>query len=109
MTSMRGNLPGKAAASLAIVIMTAFTLGQVANAAVAEPAAATDENRLQSPDTDIAKKKGNLSDKLDSTNGVIHPEGSVDPGIQQPTPPAGPMPVFPPPGAPGGDPRLQPK
>lgn len=104
MTSAHGIFRGGIAA-----LFAAFALGQGASAAVAEPTAATDENRLQSPDTDIAKKKGSLSDKLDSTNGVIHPEGPVDPGMQQPTPSGGPMPVIHPPGAPGGDSRVQPK
>jgi len=38
--------------------------------------------RTRRPDTDIAKKKGDLSDKLNSTSGVIHPEGSMDPACR---------------------------
>ncbi len=49
-----------------------------------------------------------LSDKLDRSNGVICPP-NVDPGMKAPTPPAGKMPVIPPPGSPGGDPSVQPK
>jgi hypothetical protein len=49
-----------------------------------------------------------LSDKLDQSNGVICPP-NVDPGIKAPTPPAGKMPVIPPPGSPGGDQSVQPK
>lgn len=51
----------------------------------------------------------NLSDRLAQSSGVICPPKHVDPEIQAPTPPAGPMPVIPPPGSPGGDPKVQPK
>jgi hypothetical protein len=61
------------------------------------------------PPTDIAKKPGNLSDKLNRNNGVIHPEGDIDPAMRKPAPPTGAMPVIPPPGAPGGDTTIQPK
>jgi hypothetical protein len=50
----------------------------------------------------------NLSDKLAQSNGVICPP-NVDPGMKAPTPNAGKMPVIPPPGSPGGNPRVQPK
>lgn len=52
---------------------------------------------------------GNLSDKLARSGGVICPPEHVDPEIKQPTPPGGAMPVIPPPGSPGGDPKVQPK
>jgi len=43
--------------------------------------------------------------------GVIRPPAGVDPGIQAPAPNPNPgtMPVIPPPGTPGGDPRLEPR
>jgi hypothetical protein len=51
-----------------------------------------------------------LGDKLDRTDGVIHPPPGLDPGISVPPPPnGGTMPVIPPPGTPGGPPGLQPK
>ena len=53
--------------------------------------------------------KGNLSDKLARSGGVICPPDHVDSEIKQPTPPGGNMPVIPPPGSPGGDPSVQPK
>jgi hypothetical protein len=49
-----------------------------------------------------------LSDKLAQTDGVICPP-DIDPDIKAPTPQAGPMPVIPPPGSPGGDPTVRPK
>ena len=49
-----------------------------------------------------------LSEKLDQGGGVICPP-DVDPGIKAPAPDTGKMPVIPPPGSPGGDPKVQPK
>jgi len=53
--------------------------------------------------------KGNLSDKLARSGGVICPPVHVGPEIKQPTPPGGDMPVIPPPGSPGGDKSVRPK
>ena len=50
-----------------------------------------------------------LSSKLAASEGVICPPRHIDPEIAAPTPPAGPMPVIPPPGSPGGNPNVQPK
>ena len=61
------------------------------------------------PNTDVGNSSGSLSDKLNATNGVIHPQGTVDPAMEKPTPPIGTMPVIPPPGSPGGPPGVQPK
>ncbi len=45
-----------------------------------------------------------------ASNGVIRPPVQVDPGITRPPPPVrGAMPVIPPPGTPGGNPRVKPK
>jgi hypothetical protein len=51
---------------------------------------------------------GDLSNKLSQSNGVICPP-DVDQGMKAPTPNTGKMPVIPPPGSPGGDPKVQPK
>lgn len=61
------------------------------------------------PNTDVGNSGGTLSDKLSATNGVIHPEGKVDPGMQKTAPATGTMPVIPPPGSPGGATGVQPK
>jgi hypothetical protein len=60
-------------------------------------------------DTQRQDGKGNLSDKLARSGGVICPPGHLDSEIRQPTPPGGNMPVIPPPGSPGGDPSVRPK
>ena len=59
---------------------------------------------------DIKKPRGkNLSQQLAQSNGVICPPPHIDPGMKTPAPPAGTMPVIPPPGSPGGNPHVQPK
>ncbi|MFL6818388.1 MAG: hypothetical protein ACJ8EF_10650 [Bradyrhizobium sp.] len=50
-----------------------------------------------------------LSEKLAKSDGVLCPPTGVDPEIRAPTPDAGTTPVIPPPGSPGGDPRVRPK
>jgi hypothetical protein len=52
-----------------------------------------------------------MSERLSRSQGVIRPPQEVDPAMQQETPPTGPnsMPVIPPPGTPGGEPRVKPK
>jgi hypothetical protein len=61
-------------------------------------------------DLDMQKPAGRtLSDQLARSDGVICPPARVDPEIKAPTPPGGAMKVIPPPGAPGGDPNVQPK
>ena len=62
------------------------------------------------PATDIGGQNGTLSDKLRDNDGVIHPQGDIDAGLQKPVPRSGgTMPVVPPPGSPGGDPGIVPK
>ena len=50
----------------------------------------------------------NLSEKLNRSNGVIHPK-EVDPAIEKPAPEARDPNVVPPPGTSGGTPAPQPK
>jgi hypothetical protein len=50
-----------------------------------------------------------LGDKLAKSDGVLCPPPGVDPEIRAPTPDAGNTPVIPPPGSPGGNPKLRPK
>ena len=50
----------------------------------------------------------NLSEKLNQSNGVIHPK-EVDPAIEKPAPKAGDSNVAPPPGTSGGATAPQPK
>lgn len=72
------------------------------------PAAARCEDQ-PTPPSDVSRQDGSLSNKLNATSGVIHPEESVDPGMQKTPPATGTMPVVPPPGTPGGKPDVVPK
>jgi hypothetical protein len=80
-------------------------------AAAIEPAPPTDAipgkvaPGADAPKTDLSKKNGELSDKLNKSNGVIHPEGAVDPAMQKPAPATGSMPVIPPPDSTGAQPK----
>ncbi len=59
---------------------------------------------------DVKKPKGkSLSKQLAESNGVICPPPHIDKGMKKPAPETGTMPVIPPPGSPGGNPRVQPK
>ena len=62
----------------------------------------------QKPCAEPGDSTKSLSDKLDQGGGVICPP-NVDPGMKTPAPETGKMPVIPPPGSPGGDPKVQPK
>jgi hypothetical protein len=84
-------------------IVLALTLAGVAMTCAQAPSGD------QKPCTELGGDSSKtLSDKLDQGGGVICPP-NVDPGMKAPTPEAGKMPVIPPPGSPGGDPKVQPK
>jgi len=52
---------------------------------------------------------GDLSKRLNQSDGVIEPPENVDPGMQvKPPPSSDKMPVIPPPGGPGGDHNIRP-
>src|SRR5436305_446651 len=50
-----------------------------------------------------------LGDQLAKSDGVLCPPSGVDPEIRAPTPETGDKAVVPPPGSPGGDPKVRPK
>ena len=83
-------------------IMLALTLAGVSLACAQAPSAE------QKPCAEPGDSSKSLSDKLDQGGGVICPP-NVDPGMKTPAPETGKMPVIPPPGSPGGDPKVQPK
>jgi hypothetical protein len=62
----------------------------------------------QQPCSEPGDSSTTLSDKLNRGGGVICPP-DVDPGMKAPAPDTGKMRVIPPPGSPGGDPKVQPK
>jgi hypothetical protein len=64
----------------------------------------------QGSDVDVKKpSRKSLSRQLAQSNGVICPPPHIDQGMTKPAPPAGTMPVIPPPGSHGGNPHVQPK
>ena len=76
-----------------------------------DPKACSDDRRLRAgreASQPTEARNQTLSEKLEQTDGVLCPP-DVDPDIKAPTPQAGPMPVIPPPGSPGGDPSVRPK
>jgi hypothetical protein len=83
-------------------IVLALTLAGVSLACAQAPSAD------QKPCAEPGDSSKSLSDKLDQGGGVICPP-NVDPGMKTPAPETGKMPVIPPPGSPGGDPKVQPK
>jgi hypothetical protein len=76
------------------------------------PAAAAVDT--QPPQT-VPEKAGppaqSLSEQLDRSHGIIHPPADLDAGMAQPPPVTGRgiMPIVPPPGTPGGNPKIEPK
>ena len=74
----------------------------------AQAAPSTSDKAAPAPNSAFAKQPGNLSDKLNASNGVIRPK-EVDPKIEKPAPSTGTSNVIPPPGSPGGAPGVQPK
>ncbi|MDR3462842.1 MAG: hypothetical protein P4L76_11075 [Beijerinckiaceae bacterium] len=87
---------------LSTILVLGLALAQAGDYGTHAPA------ETATPDTDVAKKSGSLSDKLNSSNGVIHPQGVTDPTMQKPAIAHDPMPVIPPPSA-SGQPSAQPK
>ena len=90
----------------AIIVRYAIALALTAAGAAAASAQAP--NAAQKPCAEPGDSSKTLSDKLDQGSGVICPP-DVDPGMKTPAPQTGKMPVIPPPGSPGGDPKVQPK
>jgi hypothetical protein len=72
------------------------------------PACAQAPSGAEKPCAQPGDSSKTLSEKLDKGGGVICPP-DVDPGMKAPAPDTGKMPVIPPPGSPGGDPKVQPK
>ena len=88
-------------------IVLALTLAG-ASLAGAQALGAEQNSATQKPCAEPGDSSKTLSEKLDQGAGVICPP-NVDPGMKTPAPETGKMPVIPPPGSPGGDPKVQPK
>ncbi len=89
-------------------ILVRYAIALALTAAGTAAACAQAPNAAQKPCAEPGDSSKTLSDKLDQGSGVICPP-DVDPGMKTPAPQTGKMPVIPPPGSPGGDPKVQPK
>lgn len=80
---------------------------------MADPKACSDDQRLRlgngSAPQPLSPSNQPLSEKLERSEGVICPPPGVDPKILERPPGGGQTPIIPPPGTPGGDPRVRPK
>jgi hypothetical protein len=94
---------------LALVICAAALRVVAAHATPNDATPGTEPPAATAPGTDLSQHAGTLSDKLNDANGVIHPEGDVDPKMRKKAPSVGTMPVIQPPGSPGGSTDVQPK
>lgn len=100
----------------AIALIAAFVIIAGANMSLAQPAnpspgeAATCPPDVKgNPPTVGGRSSEPLSDKLAQSNGVICPPAGVDQDIHVRPPGGGELKIIPPPGSPGGDPRIEPK
>jgi hypothetical protein len=89
-------------------MIAAPILALVIGSAAAQAAAPEEKApNAAAPKTDLQSKKGDLSNKLDKVNGVVRPQGSVDPSMEKTPPPSvGDTPVIKPP---TDDSTVQPK
>lgn len=91
----------------ATITIATLVLGLGTNLAMAQTHL---QNQAPAPNS-ATGGDGTLSQKLGRSEGVIHPQTDVDPGISKPAPVPNPgsTPVIPPPGSPGGNQGVQPK
>jgi hypothetical protein len=89
--------------------LPATPLGETAPPASANNCAPMPRSAIAPEGTTTGQVTEPLGDKLAKSDGVLCPPAGVDPEIRAPTPETGNTPVIPPPGSPGGNPRLRPK
>jgi hypothetical protein len=105
--------------NIAVALGAVLTIGAVATAQAQSAPGAPGSSQVipekRQPPLDNLDVKtgrsGSLSDKLDSSNGVVKPMQNVDPGMTKApaVPDANATPVIHPPGTPGGPPGPQAK
>jgi hypothetical protein len=97
---------------IALLISVAWTVAAAAQTKGNSPPAQSGTvcpPGAQTPPTVGGPSSPNLSEKLADSKGVICPPAGVDPEIHVPPPGGGELKVIPAPGAPGGNPDVQPK
>ena len=97
---------------IALALISAATAASAQTTPTSPPAQAPKDcppgTSANAPGINSDDSKGNLSDKLASSKGIICPP-SIDPHMQQRPPEGGSIKVIPPPGSPGGNQNVQPK
>src|SRR5438045_9405560 len=101
---------------VAVPLIAAVIIGAEAHMSLAQPAnpppgagAACPPDIKGDPPTVGGGSSEPLSDKLAQSKGVICPPAGVDREMEVTPPSGGHLKVIPPPGTPGGDPKVQPK
>jgi hypothetical protein len=89
---IRRQESGMRACAAAVVVLAAVS----AFAALSAQSVADEAAPNTPPVTDLSQKSGTLSDKLDSSNGVIRPSGAVYPKIEKSAPAVGAIRIIPP-------------
>lgn len=102
--------------SLAVGVIVACTVAVRAQTTTPQPpqpdaVAPVDPTQDQRSTRGTARPGESLSDRLERTEGVIHPPSDLNQGrtVRPPVSEPGTTPVIPPPGEPGGNPNVQPK
>lgn len=88
--------------------MKMITIGHIFALALLAAATGTAQAADTTGCTPQEQQQANQNKMSQNKTGVICPP-DVDPSIKAPTPKTGDAPVIPPPGSPGGNPRVQPK
>jgi hypothetical protein len=104
------RLPTLIVALLASVGWAGVVFAQAADdARTPAPPACPPDVKGDPPTIGRSDPSQSLSEKLAESKGIICPPGGIDPQMQVTPPAGGTLKVIPPPGAPGGDPNVQPK
>ena len=97
-------------ASAALLLCTVIAASAQDRPSAVDPKGCAPHERLQTDGKAPDGKTGDtLSDKLARSKGVICPPAGVDRDIHVTPPGGGELKIIPPPGTPGGDPRVEPK
>jgi hypothetical protein len=93
-----------------VLLMASSTAAPAQTPVPSQPGKPSERSSPQDPRSTGSTCPGsNLSERLDRCNGVIPPPRGITPDTTIKPPDTGRTPVIPPPGAPGGNPQIEPK
>jgi hypothetical protein len=111
--SKKRGIAMKSMVRVSIAVALTLAAASPASGQSSAPSTKPDQNapsQFDAESTQPQQRNENLSERLDRSDGVIHPPDSVDPEMRVAPPPTGDkMPVVPAPGSSGGDPTIKPK